>query len=243
MHLPKVGFPTFEVAIPSTKEVIKMRPMLVKEEKILLMAREGEERQEIISAIKQVVNNCLVVPSPKIDTLTMFDIEYLFLKLRAQSISNETKVSYKDNEDGKVRTFDIDLNNVVVKFPEHDDKDIKVSDAVTIVMRYPPASLYSNKEFLDSTGDKLLDMLIQESIDKIYDGKIVIDVANPKPGMAMSRAELAVWLDNLDLRVYGKIREFLSDLPTLFYEIKYTNDNGKERTIELRTLNDFFMLA
>lgn len=238
--LPKIMHPVFVVTVPSTKETVKMRQMLVKEEKILLMAREGEDRQEILTAIKQVVNNCLET-KVDIDNLTLFDVEYLFLRLRAQSVSPETKVSYIDNDDGKTYTFDVDLNEVVVKFPENAEKEIKASDMVTIVMRYPPASLYSDKEFLSSEGEKLVDMLIQRSIDTIYDGKNVIDVASS--ASKMTATDLQKWIEELDIKTYNKIRDFLNNLPSLFYEIKYTNANGKERVITLATLNDFFTLA
>jgi hypothetical protein len=254
MNLPKILHPVFEVEVPSTKEKIKMRPMLVREEKILLMAREGDEKEDIISAIKQVVNNCLETEID-LDKIALVDVEYLFLRLRSMSVSNTTKVSYIDNDERTTNinngdepekaaakatyTFDVDFDKVVVKFPEKMETDIKVSDKVSIVMRYPPASLYSNKEFLASEGQKLVDILVSESIDKIYDGKDITDVAATKK----PDKDLNEWLSNLDIKTYDKIRTFLNDLPTLSYDINYTNKNGKEVTIKLTTLNDFFMLA
>jgi hypothetical protein len=151
-------------------------------------------------------------------------------------------VSYIDNDDQKTYTFDVDLEKVEVKFPEKDNKEIKVSDAVGIVMRYPPAVLYSNKEFLESQGADLVDKLIRACIDKVYDSKQSEPLVWPgKSGRDYT--ELQSWIDNLDIKSYDKIREFLNSVPSLHYEIKYSNANGKERTITLTTLNDFFTLA
>jgi len=118
MALPKITHPMFDVIIPSTKTKIKIRPMLVKEEKILLMAKNGEEETEILAAVNQVVNNCIITDGIDVDKLALFDVEYLFVKIRAVSVSNVSKVSYKDNEDEKIYDFEVDLNNVEVKFPE-----------------------------------------------------------------------------------------------------------------------------
>ncbi len=120
-----------------------------------------------------------------------------------------------------------------MKFPEA-EKDIKISDQVGIVMKYPPASLYSDKEFLASKGSALVDMLIEKSIDKIYEGAKVFE------GDKM--VGLKTWIDSLDVKTYGKINDFLTKLPSLNYELKYTNENGKERVITLSTLTDFFQL-
>lgn len=261
--LPKIEVRTFKVTIPSTKTEVTMRCMKVKEEKILLMAKEGNDPAEILSSVKQVVNNC-IMDKVNIDELAIFDIEYMFLQLRAQSISDKTEVAYIDNDevnttmsastvqaDGPLypaeldkaqrkatHTFTIDLNKVEVKFPEKTEKNIKISDKAGIVLKYPPAGLYSDKEFMNSSGEKLIDLLICKSIETVYDGK---DVDSFKSDA--DTKDLKEWIDNLDVKVYNKIKEFFNDLPHLFYEIKYTNKNGKDRTITLTTLNDFFQLV
>jgi hypothetical protein len=259
--LPKIDEITFDIEIPSTKQKIKMRCMKVKEEKLLLAAKQGADPGEILTAVKQVVQNC-VLGDVNIDDWAIFDVEYAFLKLRAQSVSDEAEVAYIDNDevdsemdgvnpssseyDGKLRkaqakatrSFKIDLNKVGIKFPEKTQSQIKVNNKVGIHLRYPPASLYSDKEFLDSTGDKLADLLVQKSIDTIYEGeKISYDKEHPA-----QPKELEEFVESLDVKVYNQIREFFSDLPHLYHEIKYTNKNGKEREIVLSTLGDFFTL-
>jgi len=266
--LPKLESPTFKVKIPSMEQEVTMRCMKVKEEKILLMAKEGGDYGEILSSVKQVVQNCVVEPKTNVDDLAIFDIEYLFLKLRARSVSETTEVAYIDNDEvatamgdsaDQVKlqveqrkatySFTIKLDDVVVQFPEKTEKEIKISDTAGIVLRYPPAALYSDKEFMNASGEKLVDLLIQKSIQTIYDGKDVKNFGGVFTGAeaairrAREQEELSVWINDLDIKTYNKIRSFFNDLPHLNYEIKYTNKNGKDRTISLTNLNDFFTLA
>ena len=151
--LPKIDYPIYTIEIPSTKQKARFRPFLVKEEKLLLMAKESENSADILTAVKQIVNNCAVDPNFDVDKLAIFDLELIFIKLRAFSIDNILKVAYKDFEDEKIYNFEIDLNEVKVIFPEEIDTNIKISENSGIVMKFPPASLYSDKEFLNIEKD------------------------------------------------------------------------------------------
>lgn len=226
----------FDVVIPSTKKKIKIRPMLVREEKILLMAKTGEDANEILSAVKQVVNNCIVDSDIDIDKLALFDIEYLFVRIRSISVNNVSKVSYRDNEDNKIYDFEVDLEKVEVKFPESLEKNFSITDKAGIIMKYPEASLYSDKTFLETPAEKILDTLILRCIDKIYDGDSMMDPKN------FTEKDLVEFVDNLDVNTYDKLRKFFNALPTLYYKIEYVNENKNTRTIEMTALTDFFML-
>lgn len=226
----------FDVVIPSSKKKIKIRPMLVKEEKILLMAKTSDDASDILSAVKQVVNNCIVDSDVDVEKLALFDVEYIFVKIRAYSVSNISKVSYRDNEDSKVYDFDVDLDKVEVIFPENLETNFAINDTLGIIMKYPQASLYSDKEFLQSPAEQILDNLILNCIDKIYDGDAMID---PK---TYPREELKDFVENIDVNTYDKIRKFFNTLPTLQYKITYKNEMGNERNIELNSLTDFFTL-
>ena len=107
--LPKIQYPVHTIIVPSTKKKVNFRPFLVKEEKILLMAKESEKDSDILMAVKQIVNNCSTDPKFDVNSLSIFDLEYIFLKLRAASVDNTIKISYKDLEDDKVYDFEIDL--------------------------------------------------------------------------------------------------------------------------------------
>lgn len=236
MPLPKITYPLTEIKIPSTGKKTKVRPFLVKEEKILLMAKTGQDVGEILNSIKQVVNNCLIDDSIDVDKLTLFDVEYIFLKLRAISVSNICKVSYKDSEDEKVYNFDIDLNEVEVKFPENINKIIKINDTIGLIMKYPDASIYSDKEFFKSDKDDAASKLLARCIDKIYDGDEIYDPRD------FIQDEINQFFDNLGSKTYEEMRMFIDDIPTLYHKIEYKNSNDQNRVIELTALTDFFTL-
>jgi hypothetical protein len=236
MPLPKIKHPIHEFTIPSTRKKELFRPFLVREEKILLIAKSSGDQADILRAVKQVVNNCAINKTFDIDRIAIFDVEYLFLRLRAVSINNMVKVSYIDNEDKEIYDFEIDLSKVEVKFPENIDQIIKVNDKITIVMKHPPASLFDDKDFTNS-GDNAFYELIVRCIDKIYEDD---DVYNPAD---YSKEEIEDFLNDLDIDVFEKIQTFMSEMPKLYYRIEYKNKNEKDRVIELTSLADFFTLG
>jgi hypothetical protein len=234
MSLPKIEHPIFKIKIPSTKKEVRFRPFLVKEEKILLIAKSSEQENDILLAIKQVVNNCCL-EELNIDKLALFDVEYLFLRIRAQSVNNIVSVTYRDNEDNTDYDFDIDLNEVVVTFPLNFENNIKINEASGIIMKYPEASLYEDKEFLNS-GEEAFYQLVLRCIDKFYDAETVYDTKN------YSTKEISDYIDNLDVKTFEKVREFIVNQPKLNYIIDYKNKLGNVRKIELTSLTDFFTL-
>lgn len=233
--LPVIEVPTSKVTIPSTKKQLTLRPFKVKEEKILLVAKTSGQYQDILTAMKQVVQNC-IIEKVDVNKLALFDLEYLFLKLRAMSVNNIVKVSYEDAEDKQIYDFDIDLNKIEVKFPETAIKLININDEYSLSMKYPEASLYSNKDFSSDNAIENLDVFLLHTVDKLHQGDKVIDLHS------VSVEELKEFVNNLPVKAYEQIKEFWNTLPTLFHEIKYTNKAGKEQTITLKTLTDFFTL-
>lgn len=233
--LPKISFPTFNIEIPSTKKKEMFRPFLVREEKILLMAKLSEKDEDILTAIKQIVNNCAIDETFDVDNLSIFDLEYLFIKIRASSVEDIVKVSYKDNEDNKIYDFEVNLNNIKIIFPDKIENNIKIGDDTGIIMKYPNASLYDDKEFLNSGNDALFNLIIK-CIDKIYDGEEMYDVKSYK------KEDVENFLESLDVKTFEKIKKFMTDQPKMSYDIKYTNSKNNERTISLSSLSDFFTL-
>ena len=236
MPLPKIKHPIHEFTIPSTGKKELFRPFLVREEKLLLIAKASGDQADILRAVKQIVNNCAINKSFDIDKIAIFDVEYLFLRLRAVSINNMVKVSYIDNDDKQVYDFEIDLLKVEVKFPENIEQVIKVDDKIAIVMRHPPASLFDDKDFADSGEDAFYELILR-CIDKIYEGDDIFDPAD------YSKEEIEEFLNELGVEVFEKIQTFMSKMPKLYHRIEYKNKNEKDRVIELTTLTDFFMLG
>ena len=159
--LPKIKHPTFEFVVPSTKKKETFRPFLVKEEKILLLAKSSEDKTDILRALKQVVNNCAISSNFDIDKLTIFDLEYLFLKLRSVSVNNIAKVAYQDNEDQQIYEFDIDLNTIEVKFPEKSEQNIKVTKDIIIKMKYPSVTILDDKGIVEASDDSYFDLVLK----------------------------------------------------------------------------------
>jgi hypothetical protein len=235
MPLPKVKHQIYDFVIPSTGKKESFRPFLVKEEKILLMAKASDDPADSLRAVKQIVNNCGIREAFDVDTLTIFDIEYLFIQLRAVSVSNIVTLSYKDNEDNKVYDFTVDLKDIEIRFPETVDKIIKVTDTMGIVMKWPSAALFDDKDYFRA-GDQAFYELILRCIDKIYDGEQVYNASE------YSAKELEVFLDDCGIMVFNKIQEFMTNVPHIHHILTYTNSNGKKQSIELNGLTDFFTL-
>lgn len=232
MALPKIDYPIHLIEIPSLKKQFRFRPFLVKEEKILLMAKEGGNPTDMLEAIKQVVNNSLI-DKLDIDKLSLFDIEWLFIKLRSVSVDNIVKLSYKDLEDEKNYEFDVNLEDVKIIFPENADNNIKINDDTGILMKYPTAGLYTDKLFLSLEKDHMFELIVR-CVDKIYHGD---DVYTSKD---FKRQELVEFLEGLNVSVFDDIQKYLLGVPKLNYEIKYKNSKGSDRLIVLNSLNDFF---
>jgi hypothetical protein len=234
MSLPKIDQPIYNINVPSLKKKYSFRPFLVKEEKLLLMAKESDKPSDILSAIKQVVNNCSLNNNLNVEKLPVFDLEYIFLKLRAVSVDNVVKIKYKDFEDNKEYDFEIDLNSVEVDFPEKNDPNIKITSKSGILMHYPTASLYDDKDFQNLEKDYMFELIVR-CVDKIYYEEDIYEAKEYK------KQELVEFLENLTVATFEKILNFLTNMPKIHHEIVYKNSLGNERKIEFNSLNDFFM--
>lgn len=233
MPLPKIDAPLFTITMPSVGKKLSCRPFLVKEEKILLMAQQSGEERDIVLALKQILTNCIQDMSFDPDKLTTFDLEYMFLQLRARSVDNKAKLSYRDLEDDKVYDFEIDLDDVKLEIKDADTK-VAINDEIGIILKYPTVEFLERLPELTSP-EQLAELMIFSCIDKVYDSEDIYDAKDQGP------EDLQQFIDQLNVNVYNKIKEFLTSIPTMSYTIKYTNSLGNERKIELTTLRDFFM--
>jgi len=236
MALPKIDYPTILIELPSDKKTYMFRPMLVKDEKLLLMAKVSEDDTDILTAIKQVVNNCSLDPTLNIDKIPLFALEYLFIRLRGFSIGDMIKVAYRDLEDDKTYEFDIDLKDITIKYPEKTDTKIEVTKTSGLVMKYPSASIYSDKEFLKATGEETFYRLVVRCIDQIYDEDNVYE------GKDFLEDDILEFIELMDITSFEKVRSFMTNLPSLYYKIEYKNAMDHDKAIELTTLSDFFTL-
>lgn len=233
MALPKIDKPLFEMMVPSQNRNVMFRPFVVREEKILLTAQQSGAEKDIILAIKQVLQNCVQDSGFDVDKLATFDLEYMFLKLRARSVNNIIEVSYRDLEDDKVYDFEIDLDKVEMLQNKNSSNKIAVTDTIGIVMKYPSVTILDNIPENISAAE-LVEYLIRSCIDQIYDEDNVYPVSEH------TEQELTEFIESLDIDTFNKIREFFDDLPQMYYKIEYQNSLGNTREIELTTLSDFF---
>ena len=233
MPLPKIDQPLFDMVIPSTGKKVAFRPFLVREEKILLIAQQSGNDSEIIRAIKQILNNCFV-DDIDLNTFAIFDLEYAFLKLRAKSVNNVVKLSYRDTEDDEVYNFELDLDTIEIEMPKTVNSKIEITKDVGMTMKYPSASITDRMKEFDNEVD-LMTVFIVNCVDTIYDDENVY-VADD-----FSEEEISEFLDGLDVKTFELIREFFESVPRLYHKIEYTNKVGNERSIELSSLKDFFM--
>jgi len=236
MALPKLGYPTFELDLPSTGKSVKYRPFLVKEEKVLLLALESEDEKQVTSAVKDLIKNC-VLSRIKVESLPSFDLEYLFLKIRAASIGeviNLTVTCLDDNETQVEAT--IDINEVEVFKPEGHDRKIMFDDELGIIMNYPSMQEFIDREFLkkDMQTDEVY-AFIAKSIDQIFQGEDVYDSTTTTP------KEFREFVDSLTTKQFEKIQQFYATSPKLSHTFTVTNPKtGEPSTYTIEGLQSFF---
>jgi T4 bacteriophage base plate protein len=238
MKLPKLEYPIFDVTIPSNGKTIKMRPFLVKEEKLLLIAQTTGSPIETVNAIKQVVNNCILDESVDIEDITTFDLEYLFIKLRARSVNNVIDILYRDPEDQQQYKVTVNLDNVQVKRdPEHNTK-IEINDDMGIILKYPRSDIATSGDPIGEDGEvNLYFKVIKGCLKSVYDSENVYEVSD------YSNEEVEEFIQTLDVNTFKKVQKFLETMPRVYYETSYTNNEGVEKQVILQNLNDFFMLG
>jgi len=232
MALPEIATPTYTLTIPSTKKKVKYRPFLVKEQKILILAMENEDQEQILDAITNTIKACLIT---KVDmaTLALFDIEYLFLQIRARSISEEIEMRVTCGDDGET-TVDVKfmVDDVKVNFPKGHTNIIKLDDNLTIEMQYPDLDYFAKINFMDEKVDEY--ELVAKCIKRVYVGE--------DDFTSDSLDESKAWVEGLTNNQFEKIQSFFETMPTLRHVLKVKNPKTKVvNEVVLEGLSDFFV--
>ena len=237
MPLPKINAPTYELVIPSSNKKIKYRPFLVKEEKILVIAMESNDIKDIARAVKQVLGNCILTRGIKIDKLSTFDIEYLFLNVRGKSVGESVEVMVTCNDDGETQVpVTVDLDEIHVTFDPDHNKDIKLDDTLTMRMKYPSLDQFIKENFaVDGVGfEQSIDM-IAGCVDMIFSEEETWTSADS------TKKEMVEFLEGLGSKQFKELEKFFSTMPKLTHEFTVTNPKTKvENTIKLEGLAAFF---
>lgn len=233
MTLPRIKQPVFELTIPSTKEVVRYRPYTVSEEKLVLIARESDEVKDIINVYKQIINNC-VLDIKDVDKLAYFDLEYIFLMLRAKSVSNILELTVEDDQDNQTYRIKLDLEKEISVSEPKTSNFIKLTDPISVVLKYPSYEILSLIAENKIDGAESVLMVIRDSIDQIYDGETAYDVAE------YSKTELDDWLMSLGTKDLAKMQEFFVGLPKITANISYKRKDGSIRELTLEGIQSFF---
>ena len=236
MALPKLTTPTYELEVPSTDEKIKYRPFLIKEEKILLIAMESGENEDIIQAVKSIVSEC-TFNKLKLGTMPMFDVEYIFLQIRAKSVGEVSKLKLLCRDDGKTyANVELDLNEVQVQVDDTHTNKIELTDEMGVIMNYPTIDSFSAAGIADITAENMLDV-IAAGIAQIYDkgGEEVYDSKDS------TKKELIEFIEQLNTKQFQDIQAFYDTMPKLKHTITVKNPKTKkENIVVLSGLADFF---
>ena len=239
MPLPKVNTPTYELVLPSSGRKIKYRPFLVREEKILIMALETEDVKQITNAVIEILNHCILTRGTKIEKMSTFDIEYLFLNVRSKSVGETIDVNVTCPDDNKTSVqMTIDLDTIKIKKDKTHKDTIKIDDNLSMKMRYPSMDQFIESNFDTSTqGDDIkttLDMIIS-CIDTIY--------TEEESWLASESTtkELEDFVDQLNTKQFKMIEDFFATMPKLTHSVKVKNPTtGVESNVRLEGLAAFF---
>ena len=240
MPLPTISTPTYELVLPSSNRKIKFRPFLVKEEKILILAMESQDTKQIANAVKNVITHCILTKGIKVEKLSTFDIEYLFLNIRGKSVGEDIEVMVTCPDDGKTQVPAlINIDTIKVQKSDDHEKDIKLDDQYTLRMRYPSLNEFIKNNFdpNDTTKnpmDQSFD-LIGSCISKIYNEDEVWAAAD------CSKKEITDFLDSMNSNQFKEVEKFFQTMPKLSHTVKITNPKTKvESDVVLEGLASFF---
>ena len=236
MALPKLTTPTYELEVPSTDEKIKYRPFLVKEEKILLMAMESGKNADIIGAVKEIVSEC-TFNTLNLSTLPMFDIEYIFLQIRAKSVGEVSKLRLLCPDDQKTYAdVEVNLLDVKVQVEDGHTNKIELDNEMGIIMTYPTIDTFAKNDIQVVTSANMLDVvgtcilqIYEKGGEKVYEAK------------DQTKKELTEFIESLQTKHFQKLQSFFNSMPKLKHTIKLKNPKTKkESEVTLNGLNDFF---
>lgn len=235
MPLPTIATPTFELILPSNGKKIKYRPFLVKEEKVLILALETGDTADITRSIKDVLKACIVTRGVKVDQLPTFDIEYLFLNIRARSVGETIKLLVNCPDDGGQTqvTVEVDISEVQVIKDKSHSIDIDIDGNYKLRMKYPSLDQFINNNFNFKDEEQDVFKMVASCVDLVYDDETAYDDFTEK--------EMVKFLEQFNSAQFREIENFFDTMPKLSHTINVTNPNtGVENEVVLEGLSSFF---
>ena len=237
MPLPRIATPTYELVLPSSNKKIKYRPFLVKEEKVLIIALESQDQKQIANAVKSIITSCILSRGIKVEKLSTFDIEYLFLNIRGKSVGEDIEVMVTCPDDGKTQVpMSINIDSIQIKKSDEHNPDIKLDEQFTLRMRYPSLSEFIKSNFTmeDMKVDDTFE-LIASCVDQVYSEEESWTQED------CTKKELVDFIEQLNSSQFKEIEKFFDTMPKLSHKVKVINPNTKvESEIVLEGLQNFF---
>ena len=240
MPLPTIETPTYELKLHSSNKKIRYRPFLVKEEKVLIIALETQDQQDITHAVKTVLKKCILTKGVDVDNLPTFDIEHLFLNIRAKSIGEDIKLTVTCPDDNETKVpVTIYVDEIKVIKPKGHTKDIVLDDKMTLRMKYPSLNQFIENNFnTDDETETVVDKtfkVVADCMDTVYTGEDAWDANDYTPD------ERIEFIEQLNSQQYKKVEKFFSTMPKLSHTIEVVNPNTKKKgSVVLEGLADFF---
>ena len=235
MALPKIHSQVYELEQPSTGEKIKYRPFLVKEQKILMLASESEDEAQIRDALAGVISGCTF---GKIDpfTIPMFDVEFLFLRIRGKSVGEKIELNLLCPDDGETRAkTTLNLEDVGVNQKLGHTNEINITDEIKIVMKYPTISEMSGIDVNDSDIDQVLNMM-KRCVHEVHEGETV------HTKIDMSESDLDEFIGNLSSEQFENVASFFDTMPKVAHSIEVTNPKTKKKgEVVIEGIQSFFV--
>jgi len=237
MALPSVEVPRYELTLPSQDTKVQFRPFVVKEEKILLMAMESKDNNEIITATKEIINAC-TFEQLDVDKLPMFDVEYLLLQIRAKSVGEISKFKVICPDDKQTATdVEVDLSKIEVQVDDEHTNKVVVDEKrnLGLVLNYPSLEITKAGFDVNKTDVDTMFNVITSCIDHIFEGE------KTYPAKDSTKEELKLFLEELPQSTFLNIRKFFDTMPQLRHEVEVNNPktNVKSKVI-FKGLQDFF---
>ena len=240
MPLPTIETPTYELKLHSSNKKIKYRPFLVKEEKILILALESKDESEITNAVTDVLKKCILTKGVDVEKLPTFDIEYIFLNIRAKSIGEDIKITVTCPDDGETQVpVTVYVDEIKVIKPEGHETDIVINDKLTLRMKYPSLNQFVENNFeVDDDPETLVNKtfkVVADCIDTVFTEEDAWEAKD------YSSDERIKFVEQLNSKQYKKVENFFATMPKLSHTIEVVNPNTKKKSsIVLEGLADFF---
>jgi len=233
MALPQLNTPSYEMEVPSTGEKVKYRPFLIKEQKVLMIAQETGKEGDMARAMCDIIKSCTDGQIKDPQKLPTFDIEYMFLQLRARSTGAEVELQITCPDDGETKVpVTLNLEDVKVQTDEKHTKEIMITDEIGLRMKYPSMTDISKYQVGKTANVDLTFGIIKDCLESIFDSEQVYE--------DMSKKELDDFIESMNTEQFGKMQQFFDTMPKVRHTIKVTNPKTKvESDVVIEGMQNF----